>query len=79
MEFEFLQELPTGLNGPRGKWNSIIADWLKSENKTLVFTCKNKQEFENCYSAVNQIRRRNKLDYTIFRDLSKMKIYLVRA
>lgn len=79
MEFEFLQELPTGLIGPRGKWNSIIVDWLKSENKTLVFTCKNKQEFESCYSASNQIRRRNKLDYTIFRDTSKMKIYLVRA
>lgn len=79
MEFEFLQELPNGLNDPRGKWNSIIVDWLKSENKTLAFTCKNKQEFENCYSAVNQIRRRNKLDYTIFRDLRKMKIYLVRA
>ena len=79
MEFEYVKDKLDLFPTERGKWNSIIQDWIRSDNKTLIFTCKNDKEFRNCYFCSIQNRRKNNLDYVVHKDNGKMKVYLVKA
>ncbi len=82
MEFEFiaerLDEKEIKTNAYKSKYANIIEDWLKTENKTLKFICKNEREKKNCSWAITSYKKAHNYDYVIYREAATLNIYLVK-
>ncbi len=78
MEFEFIKEQ---IDIKPGHKTAIYADtirkWLETDNKTLVFKCKNGKEAKSCESSARQFKKKNNLDFVIVQRSGK--VYCVRA
>ena len=80
MEFEFIKEsVKPALIGRHSPYVDIIYQWLDSDNKTLKFKCKSEKELRSVYNSAYQFKRKNNMDFTVFKRSSLCEVYLVRA
>jgi len=78
MEFEFIKEqIKVKPRNREGVYASTIASWLETDNKTLVFKCKNDKETKSCESSCRQYKKKHNLDFVIVQ--MSGKVYCVRA
>lgn len=78
MEFEFIKEAVPVERQKSAEYSAIVKQWLATENKTLVFKCKNMKEATRVTSGVYTYRRSKNEDFTIFKK-DPLTIVLVKA
>ena len=79
MEYKFIENAVELELSNKGKYTKVIEEWLKTNNKTLEFSCTNTSEMRSCAGACRIYKKNNNLDYTIYTRGVANKIYLVRA
>ena len=65
MEIEMMKEKFDISSISRTKYRDKIDEFLRSENKTMMFKCKNKNETQNCYTSVAQYNRKHNLNLCV--------------
>ena len=77
MEFELIKEALPIEKKRKGVYRPVIEDWFGSENKTLVFKCKNTTEASSALSAAYTYRKLSSNDFTVFKK-NPLTIILVK-
>ena len=81
MEYLFIEEKLNEnqiVTKPRGKYASIIEKWLRTNNKTLKFMCKNADEKKRVAWSVTSYKNHHNYDYVVYRESFTNNIYLVK-
>ena len=83
METELIKEKIDVSKLNRSRPNSLyvnqISEWLTTDFKTLMFKLSNKKEFDSCRNSVCQFKRTHHMDYCVYYEPTKFKIYLIRG
>ena len=66
MEIEMMKEkIDINAITRKGIYSDKIDEFLRSDNKTMMFKCKNKNETQNCYTSVQQYNRKHNLNLCV--------------
>ncbi len=78
-QYEFIAESVKPNYVSRGKYISVIEEWLKTDNKTVKFMCKNELQKKNVCNSLRSYAKVHNYDYTVFPERSTNNVYVVRA
>lgn len=78
-QYEFIAESVKPEYKARGKYVDIVEKWLKTNNKTLKFMCKNTIQKKNVCTSLRSYAQSHHYDYTVFPERSTNNVYVVRA
>ena len=62
----------------RGKWRSVLEEFLLSDSKYCLITCKNEKELNACRVALYRAKKLSNLDITVGRYGRGTVIYVAK-